>query len=134
MPALQDQIAALGLGDRIRLLGEVDEAQAAQLYADADIFALASVYEGYGMVFAEAQVQGLPIVATTGGAIPEAVHPGAGLLVAPGEAAAFAEALRALIVDPDRRRAMAAASLEAGRAMPDWADTAALIGGALEAL
>jgi len=132
--ALQDQIAALGLGDRIRLLGEVDEAQAAQLYADADIFALASVYEGYGMVFAEAQVQGLPIVATTGGAIPEAVHPGAGLLVAPGEAAAFADALRALIVDPDRRRTMAAASLEAGRAMPDWADTAALIGGALEAL
>jgi glycosyltransferase involved in cell wall biosynthesis len=132
--ALQAQIAELGLGARVRLLGEVDEAQAAQLYADADIFALASVYEGYGMVFQEAQVHGLPIVATTGGAIPEAVHSGAGLLVPPGDGLAFAEALRALVVDPDRRRAMAAASQEAGRAIPHWADTAAVIGAALERL
>jgi glycosyltransferase involved in cell wall biosynthesis len=132
--ALQAQIADLGLGARIDLLGEVSEAEAAALYADADIFALASVYEGYGMVFQEAQVHRLPIVATTGGAIPEAVHPGAGLLVPPGDAAAFAEALRALAADPDRRRAMAAASLEAGRAMPDWSQAAAGIGAALEGL
>ena len=132
--ALQDQIALLGLSDRIRLLGEVDEQKAARLYAEADIFALASVYEGYGMAFQEAQVHGLPIVGTTGGAIPEAVDPGAGLLVAPGDSGAFAEALRALVADPDRRRDMAAVSLAAGRAIPDWAATAALIGAALERL
>ena len=132
--ALQEQIARLGLGGRIRLLGEVDEAQAARLYAEADIFALASVYEGYGMVFQEAQVHGLPIVATTGGAIPEAVAPEAGLLVPPGDAGAFAEALGALIVDPARRAAMTAASEEAGRAIPDWTETAAIVAGALERL
>jgi glycosyltransferase involved in cell wall biosynthesis len=132
--ALIGQIAMLGLGDRVALVGEVDAEQAAELYADADLFALASVYEGYGMVFAEAQTHGLPIVATTGGAIPEAVGEGAGLLVPPGDAPAFAEALRLLITDPERRAAFAAGSRAVGAALPGWNRTAALIAEALEGL
>lgn len=130
--ALQDQIARLGLGERIRLLGEIDQAQAAGLYADADLFALASVYEGYGMVFQEAQVHGLPIVATTGGAIPEAIHPEAGLLVPPGDSAALAEALGVLINSPERRRTMGDAARAAGRAMPGWDKTATIVAAALD--
>jgi glycosyltransferase involved in cell wall biosynthesis len=132
--ALQQQIALLGLKDRVRLLGEVDEAQAARLYGEADIFALASVYEGYGMVFAEAQAHGLPIVATTGGAIPEAVPQSAGLLVPPGDAEAFAEALKLLILDPALRDAMAEGSKDAGAELHDWNQTAAQVAKALEAL
>jgi glycosyltransferase involved in cell wall biosynthesis len=132
--ALIGQIAMLGLGERVTLVGEVDAEQAAAFYADADIFALASVYEGYGMVFAEAQAHGLPIVATTGGAIPEAVGDGAGLLVPPGDAPAFAEALRILITDPETRAALATASAEAGAALPDWNQTAAAIAKALDSL
>jgi glycosyltransferase involved in cell wall biosynthesis len=132
--ALQEQIALLGLRDRVRLLGEVDEDQAARLYADADIFALASVYEGYGMVFAEAQAHGLPIVATTGGAIPEAVPESAGLLVPPNDAGAFAGALQSLITDPVRRASLAEGSREAGTYLSGWNQTASLVARALEAL
>jgi glycosyltransferase involved in cell wall biosynthesis len=132
--ALIGQIARLGLGDRVRLFGEANAEQAARLYADADLFALASVYEGFGMVFAEAQAHGLPIVATTGGAIPEAVAPGAGLLVPPDDAAAFAEALVVLIADPEARARAAAVSAEAGRQVRGWDQTAAAVGAALETL
>lgn len=132
--ALQEQIVMLGLADRVRLLGEVDEGQAARLYADADIFALASVYEGYGMVFAEAQANGLPIVATTGGAIPEAVREDAGLLVPPHDAQAFAQALKMLIVDPVRRAALAEGSRAAGGGLPDWNQTAAVVAKVLDAV
>lgn len=132
--ALIGQIAMLGLGERVTLVGEVDAEQAAALYADADIFALASVYEGYGMVFAEAQAHGLPIVATTGGAIPEAVDEGAGLLVPPGDAEAFAKALAALITDPRKRAALAEGARKASARFHGWADTAAIIGAALERL
>lgn len=132
--ALIGQIAMLGLSERVALVGEIDAGRAAAVYADADIFALASVYEGYGMVFAEAKAHGLPIVATTGGAIPEAVGEGAGLLVPPDDALAFAEALRVLVSDPERRAALAAGSKAAGERLPDWNRTAALIAKALDGL
>jgi glycosyltransferase involved in cell wall biosynthesis len=132
--ALVQQIADLGLGDRIVLVGEVSETEAAALYADADIFALASVYEGYGMVFAEAQTYGLAIVATTGGAIPEAIHPGAGLLVQPGDAEAFADALRTLVSDKVRRDMMRVVSQDDGLKLPGWDQTAATIAARLDQL
>jgi len=132
--ALIGQIAMLGLAERVSLVGEVDSEEAAALYADADLFALASVYEGYGMVFAEAQAHGLPIVATTGGAIPEAVGEGAGILVPPGDAPAFAEALRVVVSDPQARAALAAGSRTAGERLPGWNQTAAQIAKALDAL
>jgi glycosyltransferase involved in cell wall biosynthesis len=132
--ALVMQIADLGLGDRIALVGEVSETEAAALYANADIFALASVYEGYGMVFAEAQTYGLAIVATTGGAIPEAIHPGAGLLVQPGDAEAFADALRTLVGHNNRRDMLRVVSQDQGLKLPGWDQTAALIAGRLDQL
>jgi glycosyltransferase involved in cell wall biosynthesis len=132
--ALIGQIAMLGLGERVKLIGEVDEVQAAELYQQADIFALASVYEGYGMVFAEAQAHGLAIVATTGGAIPEAIYPGAGLLVPPNDAEAFADGLRELVGDKVRRDMMRLVSQEEGLKLPGWNHTATLIAKALDAL
>jgi glycosyltransferase involved in cell wall biosynthesis len=131
---LVQQIADLGLGDRVALVGEISETEAAALYADADIFALASVYEGYGMVFAEALAFGLPIVATTGGAIPEVVSEEAGILAMPGDAQAFAEALREIVSDPARRAALAEGSRAAGAYLTGWDRTAATIAARLDQL
>jgi glycosyltransferase involved in cell wall biosynthesis len=132
--ALIGQIAMLGLAERVALVGEVDSDEAAAFYADADLFALASVYEGYGMVFAEAQAHGLPIVATTGGAIPEAVGEGAGILVPPNDPEAFAEALKLVVADPVRRAALAEGSRAAGAYLAGWNHTAARIAKALDGL
>ena len=129
--ALSKQIAALGLTSRIDLVGEVSESVAEQYYRDADIFALASVYEGYGMVLSEAMSYGLPIVATTGGAIQEVVPADAGLLVNPGNETALAQALETLLTDSARRANMAAASRRAAESFPTWEESAAIVSDAL---
>ena len=103
---LRARIARHGLQSRIILAGETADLSAA--YGAADVFVLASRHEGYGMVFAEAMQHGLPIIATTAGAIPEAVPSGAGILVPPDDVAALAGALAQLIRDPALRARYAA--------------------------
>ncbi len=129
-PATAREIAAraAGLGPRIRLAGTLDVAALDAAYAASDVFVHPSLYEGYGMVLAEALRRGLPVICTTGGAAGETVPDGAGLKVPPGDADALAAALRAVLVDPARRRAMAEAAFAAGTALPDWSDTVAVIG------
>jgi glycosyltransferase involved in cell wall biosynthesis len=79
----------------------------------ADVFAHSSRWEGFGIVLLEAMLAGLPIVATRVSAVPEVVVDGeTGLLVEPGDDAAFSAALAALVADPDRARSLG----EAGRA------------------
>jgi glycosyltransferase involved in cell wall biosynthesis len=130
--ALVDQIRRARLSDRVRLVGAVSEAESARLHADADLFAFPSLYEGYGMALAEAMAWGLPIVATTGGAIPEVVPPRAGLLVPPGDAPAFAAALRRLLSEADLRASLAGAARAAAARLGGWEATAAGIAAALE--
>jgi glycosyltransferase involved in cell wall biosynthesis len=126
---LRAQIARHGLEARIILAGEA--ADLAAEYGAADIFVLASRHEGYGMVFAEAMQHGLPIIATTGGAIPEAVPPSAGVLVPPDDVASLAGALAQLIRDPALRARFAAGARTAALALPSWTDTAREIAAAL---
>ena len=125
--ALEALIGARDLGGRVRLAGEVGDDDLARLYHESDVFVLASHYEGYGMVLAEAMARGLPIVATTGGAAADTVPAPAGLKVAPGAAAALAAALRAVVGDPPLRERLAEGSWRAGQSLPRWRDTAAII-------
>lgn len=127
---LRRRITGHGLQSRIHLAGE--SADLAPLYRAADLFVLASRHEGYGMVFAEAMRQGLPIIATTAGAIAEVVPPEAGLLVPPEDVAALADALRRMIGDPALRARYAAGARAAARALPSWADTAQAAAAALQ--
>lgn len=130
--SLQEQIAKGGLADRITLTGAISELSPE--YDRADVFALASRYEGYGMAFAEAMARGLPIVACRGGAIPDVVPEIAGILVEPGDLDGFSDALAVMIRAPAERRRYAAGSREAGLAFPDWPATTAGLSAYLEAV
>ena len=131
---LDNAIARHGLGDRIATLGAVSQEQLEQFYAEADVFALASHFEGYGMAYAEALAHGLPVIGTSAGAIPETVPPEAGLLVAAGDVSAFASALRCLISDGDLRRCMAIAARAGAAQLPTWRQSAETFARALEKL
>ncbi len=126
------KIAASGLEERVRFVGHVNEAAVSALYSSGDIFALASYYEGYGMVFAEAMAHGLPIVASGDGAVAGTVPPEAGFVCAPGDVHAIAGALRAFLCGEDLRRSKAEAAWRHGQTLPAWPDTAAIIAGVLE--
>lgn len=118
--ALRAAIAAHGLEERVVLRGEQPADRVAEAYRHADLFALPSFHEGYGMVFAEALAHGLPIVATTAGAIPDTVPAAAALLVPPGDVAALQEALRRLLSDTALRSRLATGASNAAAALPDW--------------
>ena len=94
--ALKDQAAALGIADRVHFTGARSDMP--QVYASFDAFVLPSLDEGMPMSVLEAMSAGVPVVATSVGAIPELAGDGKGWLVAPGAirplAAALAEALQ----------------------------------------
>ena len=122
----------LGFGARVRLAGYVSGAELAKLYSEASVFALATRYEGYGLVFDEALAHGLPIVSCRTGAVPDTVPAAAGRLVAPDDAGAFAEALGDLLRDRAGYGRCADAALEAGRRLSSWRDTAGTAGSVLD--
>lgn len=132
--SLEAQVDQLGLGARVRLRGKIEEAELVTLYRQATVFALATRYEGYGIVFGEALLHGLPIVTCATGAVPETVPPDTGLLVPVDDPAAFAAALHRVLTDAPLRQAMADGSTAAGKLLPAWADTAAVMGMVLDRL
>ncbi|MDQ2785544.1 MAG: glycosyltransferase family 4 protein, partial [Chloroflexota bacterium] len=111
---LRDAARSLGIADRVHLLGACDHARLPEIYAAADIVVGTSfANETFGMTLAEASACARPVVATRFGGFPEVVRDGeTGLLVPPRDPQALAAALRTLLHDPERRRAMG----EAGRA------------------
>jgi glycosyltransferase involved in cell wall biosynthesis len=131
---LESDVARHGLGWRIDTLGVVSSARLAVLYAEADLFVLASYFEGYGMAYAEAVAHGLPVIGSNAGAIPDTVPPDAGLLVPPGDVAAFARALRSVIADSDLRQRLAGAARAAAPQFPTWRQSAEIFARVLETL
>lgn len=131
---LQGDILEHKLADRINLLGAVPHEHVTTLYSSADIFVLASHFEGYGMAYAEAMAHGLPVIGTTGGATADTVPPNAGVLVDPGNVKALTRALKMLIEDQDARAWCASGALAAARQLPTWQSTARIVSEALEEL
>lgn len=129
--ALADLRDALDLGARVAIAGEVDQPVLDELYRRASIFALATRYEGYGIVFAEAMGHGLPIVSTRVGAVPGTVPDTAGLLVPSDDPKAMAGALRRLLTDTALRARIANGALTAAGDLPNWDAAARVVAHAL---
>ncbi len=86
----------------------------------ADVFALATHFEGYGMVIAEALKRGLPVAVCDGGAAGALVTPEAGMVCPVGDVAQLSKALRRAIFDVPLRRNLAEAAWHLGQDLPDW--------------
>jgi glycosyltransferase involved in cell wall biosynthesis len=119
---LTQQIANYGLQKRILFLGNCVDV--ASEYVQADLFVLPSLFEGYGMAFAEALSFGLPIVAARAGAVPDVVSDTAGLLVPPADSHALAIALRSLLENSALRAQLQTGARSAAATLPRWQDTA----------
>ena len=109
--ALEARAAELGVAERVLFLGRREDIP--QLLAACDVFALPSLYEGSSLAVLEAMAAAIPIVSSAIGGTDELIEDGrSGLLVAPGDSAALAAALRRLLADPDLRRELAGRARE----------------------
>jgi glycosyltransferase involved in cell wall biosynthesis len=117
-PRLEARARELGLSDRVVFRGRISDAELRRAYEMADVFVLPAVLdargdtEGLGVVLLEAMNYGVPVIASRIGGIVDIVTDNeTGILVPPGDAAALAGALQALLVDVSRARQLG----EAGR-------------------
>ncbi len=110
-------VERFALGDRVRMLGNVPHAGVVRGLAqgDYDLFVLASTereseHEGIPVAAMEAMAACVPVVSTTTGSLAELVAPGEGLLVPQRDPVALAEAIAAMLSDPEERRLSGARS------------------------
>ena len=122
-------ISRLGLDGDVRFVGGVDEQGLVDLYAEAELAVVPSLYEGFSLPAVEAMACAVPVVATTAGALPEVVGSDgeAAVLVPPGDSAALAAAIDGALDDAGLRRRLG----ESGRARVlehfTWERAAALV-------
>ncbi|MBV8270174.1 MAG: glycosyltransferase family 4 protein [Planctomycetaceae bacterium] len=110
-PGLEARARALGLGPRVRFLGQLPAGEAVRAELDrADLFVLPSRTEGLPRAMVEAMARALPCIGSWVGGIPELLPRED--LVPPGDAAALARKIREVVCDPDRMARMSACNLE----------------------
>jgi glycosyltransferase involved in cell wall biosynthesis len=111
---LRATVERLGLEGAVTVAGAVDSMRMVELYAEAEVAVVPSLYEGFSLPAVEAMACGVPVVTTTGGALPEVVGRDGetGLLVPPGDPGALAAAVLRALDDADLRRRLG----QAGRA------------------
>ncbi len=116
--------AELGVGERVHLLGRLDHADLLRMMARADVFAVPSAPEGFGLVHLEAMAQGTPVIGCLEQGPADFIEDGvSGFLVPYGDVAALTRALDIVLGDPARARAVG----EAGRRVAEsftWDDNA----------
>lgn len=131
--ALGVLVEELGIAAQVRFAGAVDDSSLERLWQTADLFALATYWEGYGIAVADALRRGLPVAVTSGGAAAALVPAEAGIVASPGDHEQLSKAMRRLIFSPELRRDMADVAWQAGRALPDWATQVRAFATALDA-
>jgi glycosyltransferase involved in cell wall biosynthesis len=124
-PRVHARVRRLGLERRVSLLGEVSHAEKLRLLAGAALLVMPSRFEGFGLVAAEAMAAGVPVLASTAGALPEVIDPPrGGVLVPPGDAPALAAGLASLLGDAPRRAELGRSARTSARRF-DWNAVAA---------
>lgn len=115
-----ETIRRLGLEDAVEFVSGVPEERIIELYAEAQLAVVPSLYEGFSLPAIEAMACGTPLVATSGGALPEVVGRDGetALVVPPGDSEALAAKLRWALDRPDLRRTVGAAGRQ--RVVDQW--------------
>ena len=98
-------VRKLNLAEQVSFTGRISSAAFVREYARAGMAVVPSVYEGFGLPAGEAMACGVPVIATTGGALPEVVGD-AGILVPPRDTPALAAAIENLLDDPAKAAAL----------------------------
>lgn len=124
----------LGIAQRVTFIGVLVGGGLEAWWHQADLFALATHYEGFGMVVAEALAHGLPVAVSEGGAASGLITPEVGVICTAGDVDQLSKALRRLIFDTALRRDLADAAWAVGRTLPDWTAQAARFAAALEGI
>ncbi len=119
---LRSKVVLHGLENKILFLGNLQDISTE--YLNADIFVLPSLFEGYGMAFAEALSFGLPIIAAHAGAVPKLVPTTAGILVPPANVAALTNSIAQLLNDSTKRKQLQLGAQQAAQNLPSWKNTA----------
>jgi glycosyltransferase involved in cell wall biosynthesis len=124
--AVERTVRELGLGGTVRFVRGIDDAAVAAQYAEAEVAVVPSLYEGFSIPAVQAMSCGVPLVATTAGALPEVVGRDGetALLVPPGDAAALAHAIGRLLDDPGLRTRLSGAALRRAAERYSWEATA----------
>jgi glycosyltransferase involved in cell wall biosynthesis len=120
-------VEQLGVAHKVELCGALPPDEVSAAYDSADLFALASEFEGFGMAFAEAMAHGLPVVGLRSPAVEEATF-GAARLV---DAQELSATLAVLIVEAAERQALAERCWTAAQGLMRWSGTAAIVAGVL---
>ena len=98
---IEGLIRKMNLADRVTFTGRISDSAFVRQYARASLAVVPSVYEGFGLPAGEAMACGVPVVSTTGGALPEVVGD-AGVLVPPRDSRAIATAIVDLLDHPEK--------------------------------
>jgi alpha-1,3-rhamnosyl/mannosyltransferase len=122
-PESRERAAHLGLGDRVRFLGSIPDADLPALYAAADLFVMPSLYEGFSLPVLEAMACGTPIACSDTSSLPEVVGDAA-LEFDPYDVGAMAAAIQQALSDPELRASLRARGLVRAKQF-SWENTAA---------
>lgn len=117
----------LQIAQRVNIVDTASE----DLWGRADLFALMSRFEGYGVAIAEALRRGVPVAVTNVGAVPNLVGPEAGIVVQPDDTEQYSKAIRRMIFDDVVRRDMAEVAWKSGQTLPRWNEQASRLAGVL---
>jgi glycosyltransferase involved in cell wall biosynthesis len=120
---IEKLVAKLGVGDIVHFTGRIANEEFADYYSKATVAVVPSLYEGFGIPAAEAMACGVPLITTSGGALPEVVG-NAGMIVPPADASALTGAITYLFNHPAERKQYAQAGLERVNSVFSWTKAA----------